>query len=519
MYIYKPSTFKVLRLKSVQTLFLQVFLMLLLVGILFPSGSYAQSNDVITNQTIIRLYRAGIGKQVIIAKIDNSTCNFDLSTDGLIDLKRNGVPDDLVSTMISKGNSANQAPVDTFQNNAPDPNSQNGGDPNIQAPAISANTAPPELPAYEQPPCPVDGFLWVPGYWAYSASNGYYWVPGVWVAPPNPGLLWTPAYWGYNGRYYGFHPGYWGAVVGFYGGINYGYGYGGIGFVGGSWSGRSFRYNTAVVRVNTTVIHNTYVDRTVVINNTNNNRTSFNGRGGIGIQPRPAEIAAMREHHIQATSEQISHQQAASSDKSQFARVNNGHPAAPAMSKINSAPVRDQNHVSTDLNRNNNTGTNKSQTNNENPPANSLNHQNNDANHQAGNQNLPTNNVTRQNTDANHQAGNQNLPTNNATGQNTDANRATGNQNPPANNANRQNNDANHQAGNENSLAKPANQPEKSGTYPENGVYNIATNTNAQPNNSQRANIIKQGPAKTPKPAAAPRQQRNAPKEKEKKKN
>jgi len=213
--------------------------------------------------------------------------------------------------------------------------------------SISVNTSPPALPVYVQPACPTDGYLWVPGYWAYDNNDGYYWVPGVWVAPPNPGLLWTPAYWGYAGGVYGFHAGYWGPHVGFYGGINYGYGYGGVGFGGGAWSGGSFRYNTAVVNVNTTVVHNTYIDRTVINNTTINNHTSFNGPGGVVAKPRPEELAAMREPHVQPTSEQTSHQQSASKDRNQFASVNKGHPAAAAMNKVGGRPVNEQGHPST----------------------------------------------------------------------------------------------------------------------------------------------------------------------------
>jgi len=44
---------------------------------------------------------------------------------------------------------------------------------------ISINFAPPELPVYEQPLCPGDGYLWTPGYWAYG-DDDYYWVPGTW---------------------------------------------------------------------------------------------------------------------------------------------------------------------------------------------------------------------------------------------------------------------------------------------------------------------------------------------------
>jgi hypothetical protein len=211
--------------------------------------------------------------------------------------------------------------------------------------SITVNAAPPALPEYVQPPCPDDGYMWVPGYWAYDNDDGYYWVPGVWVLAPQSGYLWTPAYWGYSDGGYGFHPGYWGLHVGFYGGINYGHGYSGYGYGGGRWEGEHFRYNTAVVNVNTTVVHNTYIDNTVVNNTYVNNHTSFNGPGGVNAQPRPEERTAMNEQHVQPTGEQASHQQAARTDKNQFASVNNGHPAAAAMTKVGGRPINEQGNV------------------------------------------------------------------------------------------------------------------------------------------------------------------------------
>ena len=123
---------------------------------------------------------------------------------------------------------------------------------------VKAQEAPPAIPDYVQPPCPGDGYLWTPGYWAWGGT-GYYWVPGVWVMPPSVGLLWTPGYWGFYNGYYGWHRGYWGEHIGYYGGINYGFGYFGTGFYGGRWEGGHFRYNTAVWHVNRS-IHNTYVE-------------------------------------------------------------------------------------------------------------------------------------------------------------------------------------------------------------------------------------------------------------------
>ena len=196
---------------------------------------------------------------------------------------------------------------------------------------ISVGFAPPALPVYAQPVCPGDGYLWNPGYWAYSPA-GYYWVPGVWVQPPTVGVLWTPPYWGFEGGVYAFHEGYWGPHVGFYGGVNYGFGYGGVGFFGGRWDGGHFAYNTAVFNVGGGV-HNTYVDRTVIVNNNNFSHASFNGPGGAQARPTPQEQAWSHENHIAPTPMQQSHFQAAAQNRANFASANGGRPAMAAMQR------------------------------------------------------------------------------------------------------------------------------------------------------------------------------------------
>jgi hypothetical protein len=197
---------------------------------------------------------------------------------------------------------------------------------------LTVRDAPPPLPVYDQPVCPEEGYLWTPGYWAFG-DDGYYWVPGVWVLPAQTGFLWTPGYWEFRGGYYDFHPGYWGPHIGYYGGVNYGYGYGGSGYYGGRWEGDHFRYNTAVVNVDRTYIHNTYEDRTVIVDR-QVNRTSFNGPGGIRTSPTHEEEQAMRESHVAPTAEQTSHFQGASKDRSQFASVNKGRPATTAVNRV-----------------------------------------------------------------------------------------------------------------------------------------------------------------------------------------
>jgi hypothetical protein len=197
---------------------------------------------------------------------------------------------------------------------------------------ISVRVGPPALPVYEQPICPAAGYLWTPGYWAWSDDAGYYWVPGTWVQPPTVGLLWTPGYWGWNDGVYAWNAGYWGPQIGFYGGINYGFGYGGVGFVGGEWRGGAFFYNTAVMRVNTTQITNVYVNRTVIVNN--ESHVAFNGgEGGVAARPTAQEEAYSREKHTPPVAAQVRQQHAASQNKAFFASNNHGAPAVAATAK------------------------------------------------------------------------------------------------------------------------------------------------------------------------------------------
>lgn len=193
---------------------------------------------------------------------------------------------------------------------------------------ISVRIGPPALPVYAQPICPGPGYLWTPGYWAWSDVNGYYWVPGTWVVAP-VGMLWTPGYWGFAGGFYGWHAGYWGPHVGFYGGINYGFGYGGVGFAGGEWRSGAFFYNRAVMNVNVINVRNVY-NRTVIVNNTH---VAFNGPGGIEARPTPQEEAYGREQHSAALGAQTEHEHAASQNRQLFASENHGRPAIAATAR------------------------------------------------------------------------------------------------------------------------------------------------------------------------------------------
>jgi hypothetical protein len=195
---------------------------------------------------------------------------------------------------------------------------------------LSITIAPPPLPAYEQPLCPGEGYIWTPGYWAYG-DYGFFWVPGTWVLVPEPGLLWTPGYWGWGDGVFIFHEGYWGPLVGFYGGIYYGFGYVGGGYQGGYWNNGAFFYNRSVNNVrNVTNVYN----RTVIVNNVTVNNVSYNGGvGGVPARPTPQEEAAARQRHLPPTPIQTQHVQAASTNRQLFESVNRGKPPIAATTK------------------------------------------------------------------------------------------------------------------------------------------------------------------------------------------
>lgn len=197
---------------------------------------------------------------------------------------------------------------------------------------------PPPLQDDTQPPCPDDGSLWTPAYWAWGGGR-YYWVPGAWVRPPRAGIFWTPGYWSFAGALYVFHPGYWAPHVGYYGGINYGFGYGGVGFTGGRWVGNAFAYNKAVSNLNSNIIHNTYSETPA--GNTVVSKVSYNGGpGGIAALPTAQERAAASESHIPATPLQHRYVQQAARPPTLVARTEIGQPAVVTVKSVASNTQR-----------------------------------------------------------------------------------------------------------------------------------------------------------------------------------
>jgi hypothetical protein len=196
----------------------------------------------------------------------------------------------------------------------------------IAADLENVNVAPPPLPSYEQPAIPEEGYLWVPGFWAWRKSvPDYFWVPGTWVQPPQSGLLWTPPYWSRVEGGYAFHAGYWAAEVGFYGGINYGFGYTGNGYQGGRWENGAFTYNRAVNSLGSHHIGSVYDE--AVATDDSASRLSFNGgRRGTAARPSEHQEKLAGGHHVGATADQQKHFELAAMDRALYSKLNGGEP-------------------------------------------------------------------------------------------------------------------------------------------------------------------------------------------------
>lgn len=86
-----------------KTLFLRLLPVLALCGLFFSSSAVAQQRpeSPLTNASVVKLVRAGFREKTVIAIIRSRPTRFDLDPDRLIDLKRNGVTENIILTMLA----------------------------------------------------------------------------------------------------------------------------------------------------------------------------------------------------------------------------------------------------------------------------------------------------------------------------------------------------------------------------------------------------------------------------------
>ncbi|MDP1728485.1 MAG: hypothetical protein Q8M15_17000 [Bacteroidota bacterium] len=83
-------------MKTKKHFYLSMFLILLAVF----TVTAQPKQDILSNESVTVLFQKGLGTGIIINKIKTTKNTFDVSTDALVKLKNDGIPDEIVSAMI-----------------------------------------------------------------------------------------------------------------------------------------------------------------------------------------------------------------------------------------------------------------------------------------------------------------------------------------------------------------------------------------------------------------------------------
>ena len=69
-------------------------------------GATSLAQEVLTNDSVIQMVKAGLPEAVVIAKIKSTSSKFDLKTDSLVSLKKAGISDKVLEAMVAAGSGA-----------------------------------------------------------------------------------------------------------------------------------------------------------------------------------------------------------------------------------------------------------------------------------------------------------------------------------------------------------------------------------------------------------------------------
>lgn len=72
---------------------------------------FSQQKDVLTNEQVVSLTKAGLSTSIILTTIQNSPAKFDVSANGMVALKKQGVSDAVIKAMIEKNAITPSGPV------------------------------------------------------------------------------------------------------------------------------------------------------------------------------------------------------------------------------------------------------------------------------------------------------------------------------------------------------------------------------------------------------------------------
>jgi hypothetical protein len=123
-------------MKSISTVFKKSISAVLFL-LIFVSIALAQS-ETLTNVDIVEMTRAGLGAPIIMQKISSTGANFDISAKALIELKKSGVPDEVIQAVIEKNRAT---PVNAAVNQTPNFSESQPTTPTIEKRNLNENVA------------------------------------------------------------------------------------------------------------------------------------------------------------------------------------------------------------------------------------------------------------------------------------------------------------------------------------------------------------------------------------------
>jgi hypothetical protein len=69
----------------------------------FALAFLASAQETLTNDSVAKMVKAGLGESLIVSMIQNQPGKYTLTPDGLVKLKEQGVPDKVLAAMVAKG--------------------------------------------------------------------------------------------------------------------------------------------------------------------------------------------------------------------------------------------------------------------------------------------------------------------------------------------------------------------------------------------------------------------------------
>jgi len=168
---------------------------------------------------VVKLTKAGLGEEVVLAYVKNSKSPYRLSADDVLALKTAGISSPVLTAMLTHDspaqNNVEQRPAQpvAVPTSVPPPPPAGTAPSAPQAPPVPATTPPaPTVTAQTPPPpppqvevipvAPGPDYYWNDGYWAWR-GGAYVWIGGGWIIRP-PGIYWGGrwgGHWGGRGHW------------------------------------------------------------------------------------------------------------------------------------------------------------------------------------------------------------------------------------------------------------------------------------------------------------------------------